>query len=87
MRRATALGLVAYILCIATSSAQVIELHKDAQWSLDNYSGFNNVSIHNITVPSYALELLQERGIIGDPLFRSVPQSPLPPPRSRIIPF
>jgi len=51
-------------------AAQVIELHKDARWTLHNSHGFANVTIKDITVPSYVLEVLQDRGFIGDPLYR-----------------
>ena len=52
-------------------SSEVIKLDQAARWSLNNVHGFNNVSLKAITVPSYALELLQNHGILHeDFLFR-----------------
>lgn len=51
--------------------AEVIKLDQEAQWSLNNIDGFNIVTLTNIAVPNYALELLQEHGIFPeDHLFR-----------------
>lgn len=65
------IGLAALLGCAISraSAARIVPLDQ-ATWTLDNAQGFGNVSLANVTVPSYALEILQDRGIVGDPLYR-----------------
>ena len=41
-------------------------------WHLTNDLGFGNVSLGDVSIPCTTLELLQERGVIDDPLYRLV---------------
>jgi hypothetical protein len=50
--------------------SNVFSIDQNARWTLSNARGFANVSLDDVQVPSYALQTLHERGVIGDPLFR-----------------
>jgi Ig-fold domain len=51
-------------ICFAAQT-QVITLENSARWTLSNVHGYNNISIDEVTVPSYVLETLQQQGYIN----------------------
>ncbi|KAG7667918.1 hypothetical protein Ndes2437B_g07964 [Nannochloris sp. 'desiccata'] len=53
-------------LCLAAQT-QVILLEDTAHWTLSNVRGYNNITIHDVTIPSYVLDTLQQRGLISTP--------------------
>ena len=65
--------LAAALLLLADavpSQENAFSIDQNARWTLSNARGFANVSLDDVQVPSYALQTLHERGVIGDPLFR-----------------
>ena len=65
-----ALVLVLHALlmaCLSCAAPTILSLGSSICWTLSN----SNASLSlPARVPGYALEILQESGIIGDPLFR-----------------
>lgn len=64
-------------LSIPAACADQFFVHSEGRWALDNSRGFKNVTLNDIPIPSYAHEVLQQRGIIGDPLYLCVPPTSL----------
>jgi hypothetical protein len=65
---ATALLLATTVLPAA--GLDVAALHTTTGWRLDNRAGFANVSIEGVSVPAAVLQLLQQAGLVGNPLYR-----------------
>jgi beta-galactosidase/beta-glucuronidase len=64
-RRGWALFLLTFF-CIQKCTVATINVIKlEDQWTLSNVHGHNNVSVHDVTVPSYVLDTLQQRGLIN----------------------
>lgn len=66
---ARALALAA-VLAVAAAAAppSTLDLTGDSAWTLTNAVG--NVSLAELSLPKYALEALEDAGIVGDPLWR-----------------
>lgn len=61
---------LATVLAVAAAAAtpSTLDLTGDAAWTLTNAVG--NVSLAELSLPKYALEALEDAGIVGDPLWR-----------------
>ena len=55
---------------LPAAALNVLALHDATAWRLDNSAGFANVSLDSVSVPAAVLQLLQQAGVIGDPLYR-----------------
>jgi hypothetical protein len=55
---------------LPAAGLDVVALQNTTGWRLDNQAGFANVSIEGVSVPAAVLQLLQQAGLVGNPLYR-----------------
>jgi len=59
--------LTMYCIQCFAAETHVIRLEHTAHWTLSNVHGYKNISIDDVTIPSYVLDTLQQRGLIFNP--------------------